>query len=130
MNIRRLVFLLVSLFLLSCSDSIEKKLIGEWEGTDTLYLILNKDGTLASILNNELEVVYESNPDIEVNLTWGIEDKQDQVYFTIILSRRNTKLGKIVDTETKRYGLEFLGKNKILFIDSKYPDHHMILTRQ
>ena len=91
MNIRRLVFLLVSLFLLSCSDSIEKKLIGEWEGTDTIYLILNKDGTLVSILNNELEVVYESNPDIEVNLTWGIEDKQDQVYFTIILSRRNTK---------------------------------------
>lgn len=53
--------LLVSIFLLSCSDQIEKKLIGEWsDDRKNETLIFNQDGSAVSIfqvMDNEKKLI-------------------------------------------------------------------------
>ena len=116
----------MSLFLLSCRDlrwlrglrgSVEKKLIGEWKGTDdsgTWSFIFNKDGSFMVVVGNE-EFVFPPTPDEEFvveSVSWEVDDTQDTIHLDCIVFIKYKESG-----ETKRVVLpwiiRFVGQDKI-----------------
>ena len=98
MNIRQLGFipaiLLMTLFLLSCRDlrwlrgSVEKKLIGEWEGTDdsgTWSFIFNKDGSWMFVNDNTVLPPTSDEQIVVDNVSWEVDDTQNPIHLDCIV---------------------------------------------
>ena len=105
-----LSILTMSVFLLSCGDSVETKLIGEWKGTDG-SIILNKDGSWVFILGDFVLPTTEEGIIVE-NMIWAVDDTQDPVHLDCMVYLRQIESGM------KRrlilpLILRFLGQNKI-----------------
>lgn len=125
MNIRRWGFipsiLLMTLFLLSCRDlrwlrgSVEKKLIGEWEGTDdsgTWSFIFNKDGSWMFVNDNTVLPPTSDEQIVVDNVSWEVDDTQNPIHLDCIVFIKYKESG-----ETKRVVLpwiiRFVGQDKI-----------------
>ena len=126
MNIRQLGFissiLLMTLFLLSCRDlrwlrgSVEKKLIGEWEGvkdnSGTWSFIFNKDGSWMFVSGNTVLPPTSDEQIVVDNVSWEFDDTQDPIHLDCIMFIKYKESG-----EKKRKVLpmiiRFVGQDKI-----------------
>jgi len=124
MNIQQLGFipaiLLMTLFLLSCRDlrwlrgSVEKKLIGEWKGTndgETGSIILNKDSSWVFIIGDFVLPATEEGIIVE-NMIWTVDDIQDPIHLDCIVYLKQTESG-MKRRVILPLILRFLGQNKI-----------------
>ena len=105
-----LSILTMSVFLLSCGDSVETKLIGEWKGTDG-SIILHKDGSWVFTIGDFVLPTPEEGIIVE-NMIWVVDDTQDPVHLDCMVYLRQIESGM------KRrlilpLILRFLGQNKI-----------------
>ena len=78
--------LLIFVFLFSCDDSVETKLIGEWQGTDE-SIILNKDGSWVFIIGDFVLPTPEEGIIVE-NMIWAVDDTQDPVHLDCMVYLR------------------------------------------
>ncbi len=105
--------LLVSIFLLSCSDQIEKKLIGEWsDNRKNETLIFNQDGSSVSIfqvLDNEKEIdkVNQSK--------WKVDSSKNPIHLDIVYSYKDEESKEELE-DILPCIIRFLSKNKIQIV--------------
>ena len=105
--------LLVSIFLLSCSDHIEKKLIGEWsDNRKNETLIFNQDGSSVSIfqvLDNEKEIdkVNQSK--------WKVDSSKNPIHLDIVYSYKDEESKEELE-DILPCIIRFLSKNKIQIV--------------
>ena len=102
--------LLIFVFLFSCGDSVETKLIGEWKGTDE-SIIFNKDSSWVFTIGDFVLPTPEEGIIVE-NMIWAVDDTQDPVHLDCMVYLRQIGSGM------KRrlilpLILRFLGQNKI-----------------
>ena len=102
--------LLIVVFLFSCGDSVETKLIGEWKGTDE-SIIFNKDSSWVFTIGDFVLPTPEEGIIVE-NMIWAVDDTQDPVHLDRMVYLRQIESGM------KRrlilpLILRFLCKNKI-----------------
>ena len=114
--------LLISLFLLSCGNSTEKKLIGEWYGKEIgseATLIFNKDDTFQLILTDmsgNVQKIPPSKEELEQgNLvlessSWKIDESETNLL--LLVSITNTESGK-TQTLDFEFNFKFLDENRI-----------------
>ena len=78
--------LLIFVFLFSCDDSVETKLIGEWQGTDE-SIILNKHGSWVFTIGDFVLPTPEDGIIVE-NMIWAVDDTQDLVHLDCMVYLR------------------------------------------
>lgn len=128
--------LLISLFLLSCGNSTEKKLIGEWYAKDAgmaATFILNKDDTFQMILTHmsgDVQKIPPSKEELEQgNLvlessSWKVDESETKLL--LLVSLTDTESGK-TQTLDFEFNFKFLDKNRMrVTLDND----QMTLTRQ
>lgn len=106
--------LLMSVFLLSCGDSIEKKLIGEWEnsvveGLDSF--IFNKDGSWVLVFGN----ITKPEPKdgiITENMNWTVDETENLIHLDCIEYTKSKESGRKLRLVSP-FIIRFLGENKI-----------------
>ena len=86
MKIRRLSFIsliLITLFLYSCGDSIEKKLIGEWSDLHkSRTYIFNQDGSC--VLTLTVQKNTDQTSDLTFEQNWKVDSGKDPIHLDFI----------------------------------------------
>ena len=106
---KQLLITIAAVVLVGCGNSPEKKLIGEWKGTDgtgkTASLVFNEDGSMMMIDGN---TVTEAAGDIE-SVTWRLDASQDPMLLDIVLTPKSQEQKPIILPLIAR----FIGDNKL-----------------
>lgn len=86
-----LLVLISFLFLTSCSQTLENKLIGEWEGTDNkgniASFVFNKDKSANMIFGN---VVIDGKSE-EFDLNWEFDDNFDPMHLDLLIKHASAQ---------------------------------------
>ena len=83
--------LLIFVFLFSCGDSVETKLIVDWQGTDG-SIILDKDGSWVFTIGDFVLPTPEEGIIVE-NMIWAVNGTQDPVHLDCIVYLRQIESG-------------------------------------
>ena len=114
MKIRRLSFIsltLITLFLYSCGDSIEKKLIGEWSDFHkSRTYIFNQDGSC--VLTLTVQKNTDQTSDLTFEQNWKVDSGKNPIHLDFIYFEKNNESGK-ESNYVSPYILRFLSEDKI-----------------
>ena len=106
---KQLLIIIAAVLLVGCGNSPEKKLIGEWKGTDgtgeTASLVFNEDGSMMMIIGN---TVTAADGDIE-SVTWRLDASQDPMLLDIVLTPKSQEQEPVISLLIAR----FVGDNKL-----------------
>ena len=109
--------LLVFVFLLSCSDQIEKKLIGEWsDDRKNETLIFNQDGSSVSIF----QVIDNEKKVDKVNQSkWKVDSSKNPIHLDIVYSYKDEESKEDLE-DILPCIIRFLSKNKIQIVKPRH----------
>jgi len=106
---KQLLITIAAVVLVGCGSAPEKKLIGEWKGTDgtgkTMSLVFNEDGSMMLIDGN---TVFEASEDIE-SVRWKLDTSQAPMHLDVVITSKSQEQEPAILPLIAR----FVGDNKL-----------------